>query len=46
VNGKADFTLDLGLIDARGEAVSLVQGIWQGRKMTPELTALLSRISG
>ncbi len=44
--GKADFSLDLELIDARGEAVSLVQGIWQGRKMTPELTALLSRISG
>jgi acyl-CoA thioesterase FadM len=44
--GKADFTLDLELIDARGEAVSLVQGIWQGRKMTPELTALLSQLSG
>ncbi len=44
--GKADFTLDLELIDARGEAVSLVQGSWQGRKMTPELTALLSQISG
>lgn len=45
-NGKADFALDLELIDARGEAVSLVQGIWQGRKMTPELSALLSRVSG
>lgn len=44
--GKADFTLDLELIDTQGEAVSLVQGVWQGRKMTPELTALMSRISG
>jgi hypothetical protein len=34
------------MIDARGEAVSLVQGIWQERKITPELTALLSKISG
>jgi len=34
------------MIDTRGEAVSLVQGIWQGRKITPELTALLSEISG
>jgi len=44
--GKADFTLDLDLIDTQGEAVSLVQGVWQGRKMTPELAALMSRISG
>ena len=44
--GKADFTLDLELIDTQGEAVSLVQGVWQGRKMTPEFTALMSRISG
>lgn len=44
-NGKADFTLELELTDAKGEAVSIVSGIWQGRKMTPELAALLSRVS-
>jgi hypothetical protein len=43
--GKADFTLDLKLIDANEEVVCIVQGIWQGRKMTPELSALLSQIS-
>jgi thioesterase domain-containing protein len=30
--GKADFNLDLELLDAKGEVVSLMQGIWQGRK--------------
>jgi acyl-coenzyme A thioesterase PaaI-like protein len=44
--GKADFTLDLELRDANQEVVSTVQGTWQGRKMTPELLALLSRASG
>ena len=43
--GKADFTLNLELIDANGEVVSIVQGVWQGRKMTSELTALLSKLS-
>lgn len=43
--GKADFTLELELTDAQGEVVSLVQGIWQGRKITPELAALISRVS-
>ena len=32
VKGKADFNLDLELIDANREVVSLMQGIWQGRK--------------
>ena len=43
--GKADFTLNLELIDANGEVVAIVQGVWQGRKMTSELTALLSKLS-
>ena len=30
--GKADFNLDLELIDVNREVVSLMQGIWQGRK--------------
>jgi len=30
--GKADFNLDLELLDANGEVVSLMHGIWQGRK--------------
>jgi thioesterase domain-containing protein len=30
--GKADFNLNLELLDAEGEVVSLMQGIWQGRK--------------
>ncbi|MFA5180156.1 MAG: YiiD C-terminal domain-containing protein [Syntrophales bacterium] len=30
--GKADFNLDLSLIDANGEVVSLMRGTWQGRK--------------
>ena len=30
--GKADFSLELELVDANGEVVSIVQGIWQGRK--------------
>jgi hypothetical protein len=40
--GKADFTLDLALTDAGGETVSIVQGVWQGRKMTPEIAAFIS----
>jgi hypothetical protein len=43
--GKADFTLDLKLIDANEEVVCIVQGIWQGRKMTPEVCVFLSQIS-
>jgi hypothetical protein len=43
--GKADFTLDLKLIDANEDVVCIVQGIWQGRKMTPEVCAFLSQIS-
>jgi hypothetical protein len=43
--GKADFTLEFGLTDANGEVVSIVQGVWQGRKMTPELAALMSQVS-
>ncbi|MBU2550246.1 MAG: thioesterase domain-containing protein [Proteobacteria bacterium] len=31
--GKADFTLDMELKDAGGEAVALVNGIWQIRPM-------------
>jgi thioesterase domain-containing protein len=30
--GKADFPLELQLVDANGEVVSIVQGTWQGRK--------------
>jgi len=30
--GKVDFPLELQLVDAAGEVVALVQGIWQGRK--------------
>jgi thioesterase domain-containing protein len=30
--GKADFPLELQLIDANGEVVSIVHGTWQGRK--------------
>jgi thioesterase domain-containing protein len=30
--GKADFPLELQLIDAGGEVVAIVQGTWQGRK--------------
>ncbi|MCX5828447.1 MAG: YiiD C-terminal domain-containing protein [Deltaproteobacteria bacterium] len=30
--GKADFNLDLELLDAKGEVVSLMHGIWQGRE--------------
>jgi thioesterase domain-containing protein len=30
--GKADFPLELQLIDAGGEVVSIVQGVWQARK--------------
>jgi hypothetical protein len=41
--GKADFNLELELTDANGEVVSIVQGIWQGRKMPPELAALMSQ---
>jgi hypothetical protein len=41
--GKADFSLELELHNADGEAVCIVQGVWQGRKMTPELAALISR---
>ena len=44
--GKADFILDLELRDANQEVVSTVHGIWQGRKMTPELLTLLSQVSG
>ena len=44
--GKADFTLELELTDAHGEVVAVVKGIWQGRKMTPELAALISQVSG
>jgi hypothetical protein len=43
--GKADFPLELELTDANGEVVSIVQGVWQGRKMTPELAALMSQVS-
>lgn len=43
--GKADFTLELVLADASGEVVSRVQGVWQGRKMTEELAALISPVS-
>ncbi len=35
--GKADFTLDLEIKDANDVIVSLVHGIWQVRKMTPEM---------
>ena len=35
--GKADFTLDLELKDANDVTVSLVHGIWQVRKLTPEM---------
>jgi hypothetical protein len=31
--GKADFNLDLELIDANGEVVALLKGTWQGRKI-------------
>jgi thioesterase domain-containing protein len=31
--GKADFNLDLELLDMNGEVVSLMQGTWQGRKI-------------
>ncbi|MFA5183002.1 MAG: YiiD C-terminal domain-containing protein [Syntrophales bacterium] len=31
--GKADFNLDLELLDVNGEVVSLMQGTWQGRKI-------------
>lgn len=41
--GKADFTLELELHNTDGEPVCVVQGVWQGRKMTPELAALISR---
>jgi thioesterase domain-containing protein len=30
--GKADFALELQLMDSAGEVVSIVQGTWQGRK--------------
>ena len=43
--GKANFTLELKLTDANEEIVCIVQGIWQGRKMTPEVCAFLSQIS-
>ncbi len=32
-NGKADWTMDLELKDNKGEIVSLVNGIWQLRKI-------------
>ena len=35
--GKADFTLDLEVKDANDVTVSLVHGIWQVRKMIPEM---------
>jgi hypothetical protein len=31
--GKADFNLDLELTDVSGEAVALLKGTWQGRKI-------------
>ena len=31
--GKADFNLDLELIDANGEVVAMLKGTWQGRKI-------------
>lgn len=31
--GKADYTLDLEIRDANGEAVSIVRGVWQIRKI-------------
>ncbi len=30
--GKSDFTLDMQLMNTQGEAVALVQGLYQGRK--------------
>ena len=33
--GKADFEMDLELKDANGEAVALVSGLWQIRKIAP-----------
>jgi acyl-coenzyme A thioesterase PaaI-like protein len=39
--GKSDYTLDLDLKDAQGQTVAMVKGIWQIRKIPPELKGVL-----
>jgi hypothetical protein len=41
-DGKADYSLELDLKDARGQTVSVVKGIWQIRKTPEELKAMLT----
>lgn len=41
--GKADFPLTVELKDAGGEVVSLVQGVWQARKMPEGLVNPLAK---
>lgn len=40
--GKADFTLDLELKDESGEVVSIVQGVWQVRKIPDNAESFLA----
>jgi len=42
--GKADYELELELKDTSGEIVAIVNGVWQIRKMTNELRAMLKAL--
>lgn len=43
-DGKADYELELELKDTTGEIVAVVKGVWQIRKMTEELRAMLKAL--
>jgi len=41
-NGKADFALELEIKDAKGEIVSLVNGIWQFREIPESMKGIFA----
>ena len=42
--GKADFEMELNLVDANGEVVSIVKGVWQIRTMPEGMEAPFPKI--